>query len=198
MDALWVKVSFGIIVLIILVFIAIYNSLIRQRNDVNNAFSQIDVQLTRRHDLIPNLVEVAKKYMQHEQETLTSVIAARNHASDVLKNPGETGGLPDIAKLAGAEQLLGKNMGAFYATFENYPDLKADERVAELHEELNSTENRIAFARQHFNDNVTQYNTYSQTFPNNIAAKLFGFKAHQWLEFDDIEYKHQPIKVDFG
>lgn len=198
MDALWIKIAVGVIVVLALIVITIYNSLIRQRNDIKNAFAQIDVQLTRRHDLIPNLVEVARKYMQHEQETLTSVIAARNHAADTLNSPKGAGGLPDIAKLAGAEQLLGKSMGAFYATFENYPDLKADERVAELHEELNSTENRIAFARQHFNDNVTEYNTSSQSFPSNIVAKLFGFKAQQWLEFDDIEYKRQPPKVDFG
>ena len=192
---------FGWIVLALLVaaivfVISIYNTLIRRRNDIDNAFAQIDVQLTRRYELIPNLVEVAKKYLKHEQETLTQVTAARNNAASALqraeKDPASLG------ELARAEDMLGAHMGALYATFEAYPDLKADAQMRDLQEEIASTENRVAFARQHFNDSVTEYNNTLQQFPNNIIAALFRFAPRQWLESADIDAKSEPVRVDFG
>ena len=156
-----------LLILLVLIAVGIYNTLVRERNDIKNAFAQIDVQLTRRHDLIPNLVEVAKRYMAHEQDTLTQVTQARNQAVSALKNSAGSG-LPDIGKLSAAEGALGKSLGALYATFESYPELKADQQMRELQEEISSTENRITFARQHFNDNVTQYNNTTQSFPSNI------------------------------
>ncbi|MDO5091366.1 MAG: LemA family protein [Cardiobacteriaceae bacterium] len=192
---------FGWIFLAVLAAAAIavasfYNTLVRRRNDVDNAFAQIDVQLTRRYELIPNLVEVAKKYLQHEQETLTRVTAARNQAASALQAAGEN---PEaLAQLARAEQALNTQLGGLYATFEAYPDLKADRQMRDLQEEIASTENRVAFARQHFNDSVTEYNNTAQQFPNNIIAALFNFRERQWLEIDDIAEKRQPVKVDFG
>ena len=168
----------GWIVLALLVVAALfavgfYNTLVRRRNDVDNAFAQIDVQLTRRYELIPNLVEVAKKYLQHEQETLTGVTAARNAAAQALRQAEKH---PEaLAQLAKAEQALGAQLGGLYATFEAYPELKADQQMRDLQEEIASTENRVAFARQHFNDSVTEYNNTAQQFPNNIIAALFGF-----------------------
>lgn len=190
----------GWIVLALLVVAALfavgfYNTLVRRRNDVDNAFAQIDVQLTRRYELIPNLVEVAKKYLQHEQETLTGVTAARNAAAQALRQAEKH---PEaLAQLAKAEQALGAQLGGLYATFEAYPELKADQQMRDLQEEIASTENRVAFARQHFNDSVTEYNNTAQQFPNNIIAALFGFKMRSWLEIDDIADKRQPVKVDF-
>ncbi|MBV7434445.1 LemA family protein [Cardiobacteriaceae bacterium TAE3-ERU3] len=187
-----------LIILLILVAVGIYNTLIRERNDIKNAFAQIDIQLTRRHDLIPNLVEVAKRYMAHEQDTLTQVTQARNQAVSALKNTAGSGGLPDIGKLSAAEGALGKSLGTLYATFESYPELKADQQMRELQEEISSTENRIAFARQHYNDNVKQYNNSTQSFPSNVIAGLFGFKSHEWLEIENMKNKREAIKIDFS
>ena len=189
----WIILAFVIIA--IAVSVGIYNSLVNKRNEYKNAFAQIDVQLTRRYDLIPNLVEVARKYLQHEQETLTSVIAARNHAANALKNTG--GGTAGIGELAAAEQALGARLGGLYATFENYPELKADNQLAALREEIASTENRIAFARQYYNDSVTDYNNAVQQFPANIIAGLFAFRANSLLEIDDIDTKRAPVQVKF-
>ena len=185
----------ALVIIAIAVSVGIYNSLINKRNEYKNAFAQIDVQLTRRYDLIPNLVEVARKYLQHEQETLTSVIAARNHAANALKNTG--GGTAGIGELAAAEQALGARLGGLYATFENYPDLKADNQLAALREEIASTENRIAFARQYYNDSVTDYNNAVQQFPANIIAGIFAFRANSLLEIDDIDTKRAPVQVKF-
>ena len=185
----------ALVIIAIAVSVGIYNSLVNKRNEYKNAFAQIDVQLTRRYDLIPNLVEVARKYLQHEQETLTSVIAARNHAANALKNTG--GGTAGIGELAAAEQALGARLGGLYATFENYPDLKADNQLAALREEIASTENRIAFARQYYNDSVTDYNNAVQQFPANIIAGLFAFRANSLLEIDDIDTKRAPVQVKF-
>ena len=185
----------ALVIIAIAVFVGIYNSLVNKRNEYKNAFAQIDVQLTRRYDLIPNLVEVARKYLQHEQETLISVIAARNHAANALKNTG--GGTAGIGELAAAEQALGARLGGLYATFENYPDLKADNQLAALREEIASTENRIAFARQYYNDSVTDYNNAVQQFPANIIAGLFAFRANSLLEIDDIDTKRAPVQVKF-
>ena len=185
----------ALVIIAIATSVGIYNSLVNKRNEYKNAFAQIDVQLTRRYDLIPNLVEVARKYLQHEQETLTSVIAARNHAANVLKNTG--GGTAGIGELAAAEQALGARLGGLYATFENYPDLKADNQLAALREEIASTENRIAFARQYYNDSVTDYNNAVQQFPANIIAGIFAFRANSLLEIDDIDTKRAPVQVKF-
>ena len=186
----------ALVIIAIAVSVGIYNSLVNKRNEYKNAFAQIDVQLTRRYDLIPNLVEVARKYLQHEQETLTSVIAARNYAANALKNTG--GGTAGIGELAAAEQALGARLGGLYATFENYPDLKADNQLAALREEIASTENRIAFARQYYNDSVTDYNNAVQQFPANIIAGIFAFRANSLLEIDDIDTKRAPVQVKFN
>ena len=185
----------ALVIIAIAVSVGIYNSLVNKRNEYKNAFAQIDVQLTRRYDLIPNLVEVARKSLQHEQETPTSVIAARNHAANALKNTG--GGTAGIGELAAAEQALGARLGGLYATFENYPDLKADNQLAALREEIASTENRIAFARQYYNDSVTDYNNAVQQFPANIIAGIFAFRANSLLEIDDIDTKRAPVQVKF-
>lgn len=186
----------ALVIIAIATSVGIYNSLVNKRNEYKNAFAQIDVQLTRRYDLIPNLVEVARKYLQHEQETLTSVIAARNHAANALKNT--SGGTAGIGELAAAEQALGARLGGLYATFENYPDLKADNQLAALREEIASTENRIAFARQYYNDSVTDYNNAVQQFPANIIAGIFAFRANSLLEIDDIDTKRAPVQVKFS
>ncbi|MDO4643966.1 MAG: LemA family protein, partial [Cardiobacteriaceae bacterium] len=184
----------AIIVLVVITAVSIYNRLVNKRNEVKNAFAQIDVQLTRRYELIPNLVEIARKYLQHEQETLTAVISARNHAANALKN-AEGGGSTGLDALATAEQALGARLGGLYATFENYPDLKADNQLAALREEISSTENRVAFSRQYFNDSVTEYNNAVEQFPASIIAGLFAFRASELLEFDDIEEKRQPVNI---
>ena len=191
----WIVLA--LVALAVIASIAIYNRLVNYRNDAKNAFAQIDVQLTRRYDLIPNLVEVARKYLQHEQETLTAVIAARNHAANALKNTEGSGGSTGVGALAAAEQVLGARLGGLYATFENYPDLKADNQLAALREEIASTENRIAFSRQHYNDSVTEYNSAIEQFPANIIAGIFGFRVAELLEIEDIADKRQPVQVKF-
>lgn len=167
--------------------ITIYNRLVTLKNRYLNGFAQIEVQLKRRYDLIPNLVEVAKGYMSHERETLEAVISARNNAASILKAIGEqgvTGG--DIARLGGAESALGGALNKLNVTMEAYPDLKASENMTQLSEELTSTENRVAFSRQGYNDAVTAYNTYRQSFPPVFFATRFGHPEDaQWLEFDD-------------
>lgn len=182
---------------IVLYLIIIYNRLISLKNRFVNGFAQIDVQLQRRYDLIPNLVETAKKYMQHEQDTLQKVIQARNSAhsaeSKVNANPAD----PSAMKaLVGAETALTSSMGRFFALAENYPDLKANQTMAQLMEELTSTENKVGFARQAFNDAVMTYNTYREQFPNNILSGLFGFKAAAHFEIENAEAK-QAVKVKF-
>ena len=191
----WIVLA--LVILAIVASVAIYTRLVNYRNDAKNAFAQIDVQLTRRYDLIPNLVEVARKYLQHEQETLTAVIAARNHAANALKNTEGSGGSTGVGALAAAEHALGARLGGLYATFENYPDLKADNQLAALREEIASTENRIAFSRQHYNDSVTEYNSAIEQFPANIIAGMFGFRVAELLEIEDIADKRQPVQVKF-
>ena len=181
---------------IVIYFIAIYNKLVALKNRFKNAFSQIDVQLQRRYDLIPNLVETAKKYMQHEQETLTAVIEARNQAVSAAKSAAAS---PDdggaMKALAGAEQLLDGALGKFFALSESYPDLKANTTMTQLMEELTSTENRVAFARQAFNDAVMEYNTYREQFPNSLIAGG-RFKEAQLLEIQD-QAARSGVKVSF-
>lgn len=189
----------SIVVLIILVAypVSIYNKLVSLRNRFKNAFSQIDVQLKRRYDLIPNLVNVAKQYMEHERETLEAVIQARNQAmsseQEVANEPGDP---ESMQKLMGAEQSLNGAMGRLFALSENYPDLKANQNMMQLTEELTSTENKIAFARQSFNDSVMTYNTSREKFPNNMLANMFGFKEARLFEIDVAEEREAP-EVNF-
>ena len=178
--------------------IGIYNKLVTLKNRFENAFSQIEVQLQRRYDLIPNLIETVKGYMAHEKDTLEAVIQARNQAQSSLQaasqNPGDASA---IAGLAGAEGLLGGALGRIFALSESYPDLKANQNMANLQEELSSTENKVAFSRQAFNDAVTSYNTYKQTFPPVVFAGMFGHgQDAALLEFESEKIKEAP-KVQF-
>lgn len=190
-----------VILVIILVLIGwavgIYNKLVSYRNRFKNAFAQIDVQLKRRYDLIPNLVEVAKNYMKHERETLEAVIKARNQAQQAEKNVAEQ---PENAEamenLAGAESQLSGALGRLFALSENYPDLKANQNMMQLSEELTSTENKVAFARQAFNDAVMNYNIYREKFPNMIFANIFGFSEARQFTVDSPEQREAP-KVSF-
>jgi LemA protein len=190
-------IFFGVLIAIVAFIVAIYNGLVTARNAYKNAFSQIDVQLQRRYDLIPNLVETAKGYLKHERETMEAVIAARNTAQGALKaaqaNPADPGA---IKQLGAAEGVLGAVMGRFMALAEAYPDLKANQNMMQLTEELTSTENRVAFARQAFNDGVMTYNNKREMFPSNIVAGLFNFTAAQFLEIEEPAAR-KPVKVSF-
>ena len=186
-----------ILVLVVLYAIGIYNSLVQLRNRFKNAFAQIDVQLKRRYDLIPNLVETAKGYMKHERETLEAVIQARNQAAAAGKaaaqNPGDTGAM---AGLLGAEGALTGALGRLFALSEAYPDLKANQNMMQLTEELTSTENKISFARQAYNDAVMVYNTKRESFPSNLIANMFNFSPAMLFEIEDEAQKEAP-KVSF-
>ena len=188
----------GIILVAIIVVVGIYNSLVTLRNRYKNSFSQIDVQLKRRYDLIPNLVETAKGYMKHERETLEAVINARNSALSASQkasgNPGDPAAMKDLAS---AEGLLTGTLGRLFALMENYPDLKANENMLQLQEELTSTENRVAFARQAFNDAVMAYNISREKFPNTIIAGMFNFVQAQLLESTESPEERQAPKVSF-
>lgn len=173
---------------LVLYFISLYNLLIRKRNEVDNAFAQISVQLERRYDLIPNLVEVAKRYLKHEQETLVAVMEARNVASAALKSG-------QLQRLSQANEALTAGLNALFATVEAYPELKADQQMTNLHEELTSTENRIAFARQYYNDCVTDYNNNNSQFPANLIAAFFHFRPGQVLAVEAA--KLAPVRVQF-
>jgi LemA protein len=189
----------GLIVIAVAVIylVFIYNRLVSLRNQFKNAFAQIDVQLQRRHDLIPNLVEAAKAYLIHEKSTLTQVMEARNNAvsaqKDAARDPGDG---TKIQRLGGAENLLNKALANFYAVAENYPDLKANETIQQLMEELSSTENRVSFARQAYNDGVMSYNIFREQFPNNVIAGMFAFKETSQLELESPEARQAP-KVAF-
>ncbi len=175
-----------------------YNRLISYRNRLKNAFAQIEVQLTRRYDLIPNLVETAKAYMKHERQTLEAVITARNQAATAAKQASRSPEDPAvIQRLGGAEGLLAGAMGRLFALMENYPDLKANANMMQLSEELTSTENRVAFARQAFNDAVMSYNTAREVFPDNFIAGIFNFNPGQLLEIEDVQKREVP-KVSFA
>lgn len=194
----------GIITLVILgaiiiYVISIFNTLVALRNRFKNAFSQIEVQLKRRYDLIPNLVETAKGYLKHERETLDAVIQARNGASSSLSaaqnNPGDPSSMKSLAQ---AEGNLAGAMGKLNIVVEAYPELKGNENMMQLTEELSSTENRVSFARQAFNDQVMEYNTYKQSFPQNVFAGMFGFaKDASLLEFEDSAEIQAAPKVSF-
>jgi LemA protein len=190
-------VFLAIIVAVIAYGIAIYNSLVNLRNRVKNAFAQIDVQLTRRYDLIPNLVEAVKGYIKHERETLEAVIKARNAAvSSLDAAKADPSNAEAIKKLGAAEGLLGGALGRLFALSEAYPDLKANQNMMQFQEELASTENKVAFARQAFNDAVLSYNNAAQNFPNNVVAGMFRFDSASFLDIDS-EQKREVPEVAF-
>lgn len=186
-----------IFVAIVLYIISLYNRLVALRNGYKNAFAQIDVQLTRRHDLIPNLVETAKGYMSHEKETLEAVINARNNAVAGLNDAKADPTNPQaIQGLASAEQGLNGALGRLFALSESYPDLKANENMMQLSEELTTTENKVSFARQAFNDAVMMYNNMREQFPSNFIAENFKFEAAELLQIED-EIMRKVPKVEF-
>jgi LemA protein len=191
-------IALAVVVFLFVFVIGLYNGLIQRRNRIKNAFAQIDVQLTRRYDLIPNLVETVKGYIKHERETLEAVIQARNTAVAGLKaasaNPADAKALQ---QLAGAEGALSGALGRMFALAEAYPDLKANQNMMQLSEELTSTENRVAFARQAYNDAVLDYNNARETFPGSVVASAFAFTPATTLEIEDIATKRAAPKVSF-
>lgn len=191
-------VVIAIAVVLVMWGVGIYNRLVTLQNRYENAFSQIEVQLQRRYDLIPNLVEIAKKYMAHERETLEAVIAARNQAVGSLKaaaeHPGAASAMQDLAS---SEKGLSGVLGRLFAVAEAYPDLKANQNMMQLTEELTSTENKVSFARQHYNDSVTEYNTYRESFPPVVFANVLGHGHNaELLQFDSAAIAEAP-KVSF-
>lgn len=187
----------AVAVALVLAVITIYNRLVASRNRYKNAFAQIDVQLTRRHDLIPNLVETAKGYMAHERNTLEAVVQARNAAVAGLKQAAKDPTDPAAMKqLAEAEQGLTGALGRLFALAEAYPDLKANQNMMQLSEELTTTENKVAFARQAYNDAVMEYNTLRESVPSNFVAGWFGFRAAELLEIED-QSKREVPRVSF-
>jgi LemA protein len=187
MAALWIIL--GIVVVLIIIFIVIYNNLVGLRNQVKNAWAQIDVQLKRRYDLIPNLVETVKGYMKHERETLEAVTSARNLA--------QAAGSAGAAARGKLEADLSSALSRLLAVSEAYPELKANQNFLALQEELTSTENKISFARQFYNDTVLRYNNQTQMFPSNIVAGIAGFKAGEFFEVAAPEERNAP-KVSFS
>jgi LemA protein len=191
----------AILVLALIAVVAVvgmYNRLVSLRNRFKNAFAQIDVQLKRRYDLIPNLVETAKAYMQHERETLEAVIAARNQAQQAERRVAQDPGDPAATRsLMGAEGMLTGAMGRLFAVVERYPDLKADQNMRQLTEELTTTENKIAFARQAYNDSVMAYNTQRERVPTNFVAGMFNFGSAELFEIQAEQEREAP-KVSFG
>jgi LemA protein len=188
-----------LVVLLVLYVIAIYNRLVALKNRFRNAFAQVEVQLKRRYDLIPNLVETAKKYLAHERETLSAVVEARNTAArDLERVHGDPGDAGAVQALGRAEGGLAGALGRFNLVVEAYPDLKADQNMRQLSEELTSTENRVAFSRQAFNDAVMEYNTYRQSFPQTLFAGMFGHgEDAALLEFADSERIQEAPQVSF-
>jgi len=178
----------GVVVILIILFIVTYNRLVRLRNQVKNAWAQIDVQLKRRHDLIPNLIETVKGYMKYERETLEAITKARNLAQQAASS--------GPAVRAKAETELSSALGRLLAVVENYPDLKANQNFLALQEELTSTENKISFSRQYYNDSVLSYNNRTQMFPSNMVASMTGFKASEFFEVSVAGEREAP-KVSF-
>jgi LemA protein len=193
---LWIVL--GIVVAFAVWTISVYNRLVTLRNRFKNAYAQIDVQLKRRYDLIPNLVEAAKGYLAHERQTLEAVIAARGAAVNASQRAAATPGDPAaMTGLAQAEGVLGGALGRLMAVFENYPDLKANQNILQVQEELASTENKVAFARQGYNDAVMLYNTQRETFADNVVAGLSGFKEATLLEATESAEERKAPKVKF-
>jgi LemA protein len=191
-------IALAVIIALAIWAIAIYNGLVALRNRFKNAFAQIDVQLKRRYDLIPNLVEAAKGYLTHERETLEKVIAARNSAMGAAQKaaaaPGDAAAMQGLAQ---AEGQLGGALGRLMAVFEAYPDLKANQNILQVQEELTSTENKIAFARQAYNDSVMEYNTKRESFPDTVFAGMFGFQPATLLESTESAEERKVPKVSF-
>jgi LemA protein len=183
----------GIIALVIVALIVIYNSLVGLRNTVDEAWNQISVQLKRRHDLIPNLVNAVKGYMKFEQETLTRVIEARNTAVTA-----QQAGPQGAAQAGQAENVLTGALRQLFALMENYPDLKANQNVMQLQEELTTTENQIAFSRQHYNATVRQMNTAVQTFPNVLIAGMFGFREREYFQIEEADTAVPEVNLNLG
>lgn len=180
-------ITLGVVALIALIVIVIYNSLISLKNQVKNAYSQIEVQLKRRHDLIPNLIETVKGYMAHEANTLENITKARNLAMNISSDPKVQ---------AQHENMLSGALKSLFALSENYPDLKASQNFLALQEELSSTENKISFARQFYNDSVMSYNTKKEVFPNNIIVGMFNFPDFSMFEIQDSNQR-EVVKVQF-
>jgi LemA protein len=176
----------GVVLVLVFIVVAMYNGLVKLRQYTRNAWSQIDVQLKRRYDLVPNLVDTAKAYMKHEKETLEAVIRARQAAIDA----------GSVAEQGRAENALTGALRQLFAVAENYPQLKANENMLQIQEELTSTENRIGFARQHYNDSVSNYNIKVESFPTNTLAGMFGFKMAEYFELEDTVAR-EPVKVQF-
>jgi LemA protein len=186
----------AIVVGIVFYVVSIYNGLVSARNQFKNAFAQIDVQLQRRYDLIPNLVESTKAYLQHERKTLEEVIQARNQAQTAARAAAAAPGDPQaMSALGAAEGALTGVLGRLFALAEAYPDLKANQTIQQLMEELSSTENKVAFSRQHFNDSVMSYNVKREVFPANLMAGPFGFHEAQLLQMED-EAARKAVKVN--
>ncbi len=195
-SGLWIFI--GLIVAFVAWMISLYNGLVTLRNRFKNAFAQIDVQLKRRYDLIPNLVETAKGYIKHERETLEAVIAARNTAKSANQVAAADPADPEaMKKMVAAETGLSGALGRLFALSEAYPDLKANQTMMQLSEELTSTENKIAFARQAYNDEVMSYNTAIESFPGNFVAGFGGFKEATLLESTESPEERKPVKVSF-
>ena len=193
---IWVMLA--VVVLLFLFFIGIYNRLVTSRNGYKNAFAQIDVQLTRRYDLIPNLVETVKGYMAHERNTLEAVITARNAAVSGLKSAAANPGDPTAVQgLANADNQLSGALGRLFALAEAYPDLKANQNMMQLSEELTSTENKVAFARQGYNDTVMEYNIKRESFPDTIFAGMFGFGPAELLQATESAEERKAPQVKF-
>ncbi|MEZ5644845.1 MAG: LemA family protein [Burkholderiaceae bacterium] len=191
----WVWLA--VVLLVFFWAVGVYNRLVRLKNAIANAFGQIDVQLKRRYDLIPNLVEVARKYLAHEARTLEAVIAARNQAQTAEQTAaGSPLNAGALGALAGAEQVLGGALGRLFAVVEAYPDLKADQTMRELSEALSSTENRIGFARQAYNDHVLEFNDAAAQFPTLIVARLFGFLPQAMLASTASEEERQAMRIE--
>ena len=195
---IWIVVAAAVTgVSLIVLLINIYNRLVQLRNRFENSYSQIDVQLKRRYDLIPNLVETAKGYLKHERETLEAVIAARKQAVSANNKAAETPSDPAaIQAMIGAESALGGTIGRLFALMENYPDLKGNETMLSLQEELSSTENRIGFARQAYNDSVMSYNARRESFPDILLAGVYGFKEAVYWMIEDSTERETP-QVNF-
>jgi LemA protein len=195
---IWIVVVVAVVLVLVAIVASMFNRLVTLRNRFRNGFAQIDVQLKRRYDLIPNLVETAKGYLKHERETLEAVIAARNQALTAMKAAAarpEDGAA--MRSLMGAEGALSGAMGRLFAVMEAYPDLKADQTMMQLMEELTSTENKVSFARQAFNDAVTDYNTAREHFPSNIVAGVFSFREAQLFEIESEAERAAP-RVSFS
>lgn len=196
----WI-IFLGLILIVVFYIVSLFNGLVSKRNAAKNSFSQIDIQLQRRHDLVPNLVEATKTYMSHEKNTLESVISARDAAVQAQRNLAQGGAYDSpelIEKLLLAEQKLSNSLAQMTALMEQYPDLKADTVVKDLMEELNTTENRVSFARQAYNDHVMFYNNACEMFPSNFIAGAFSFKAMTLLAMEDSKVIRQAPKINFN